>query len=66
MNNDIRNLRGSRGLSQLDLATAMHVSRQTIISIEKGRYTPSLGLAIALARFFGKPVEEIFDADGDE
>ena len=42
----------------------MDVSRQTIISIEKGRYTPSLPLAIALARFFGKPVEEIFDANG--
>ena len=66
MKNEIRNLRGSRGLSQLDLAMAMHVSRQTIISIEKGRYTPSLALAIALARFFGKRVEEIFDADGDE
>jgi putative transcriptional regulator len=44
----------------------MDVSRQTIISIEKGRYTPSLPLAIALARFFEKPVEEIFDADGHE
>jgi putative transcriptional regulator len=62
--NDIRNLRGARGLSQQELATAMDVSRQTIISIEKGRYTPSLRLAIALARFFGKPVEELFDADG--
>ena len=64
MENDIRNLRGARGLSQQELAAAMDVSRQTIISIEKGRYTPSLPLAIALARFFGKPVEEIFDADG--
>ena len=64
MENDIRNLRGARGLSQQELATAMDVSRQTIISIEKGRYTPSLPLAIALARFFGKPVEEIFDAGG--
>lgn len=41
----------------------MSVSRQTINSIETGRYTPSLPLAIALARFFGKPVEEIFDAN---
>jgi putative transcriptional regulator len=64
--NDIRNLRGTRGLSQQELAAAMDVSRQTIISIEKGRYTPSLPLAIGLARFFGKPVEEIFDADGHE
>jgi putative transcriptional regulator len=66
VDNDIRNLRGTRGLSQQELARAMDVSRQTIISIEKGRYTPSLPLAIALARFFGKPVEEIFDADGNE
>ena len=65
MENDIRNLRGTKGLSQQELAKAMDVSRQTIISIEKGRYTPSLPLAIALARFFGKPVEEIFDADGN-
>jgi putative transcriptional regulator len=64
VDNDIRNLRGARGLSQQELAAAMDVSRQTIISIEKGRYTPSLPLAIALARFFGKPVEEIFDANG--
>jgi putative transcriptional regulator len=63
--NEIRNLRGARGLSQQEVARAMDVSRQTIISIEKGRYTPSLALALALARFFGKPVEEIFDADGN-
>ena len=66
MKNDIRNLRGTRGLSQQELAAAVDVSRQTIISIERGRYTPSLPLAIALARFFGKPVEEIFDANGLE
>ena len=65
MKNDIRNLRGTKGLSQQELAKAMDVSRQTIISIERGRYTPSLPLAIALARFFGKPIEEIFDADGN-
>jgi putative transcriptional regulator len=41
----------------------MQVSRQTINSIETGRYTPSLPLAIALARFFGQAVEEMFDAD---
>jgi len=43
----------------------MDVSRQTINSIEKERYTPSLPLAITLARFFAKPVEEIFGAEGD-
>jgi putative transcriptional regulator len=63
MRNDIRVLRTERGLSQQELAEAVDVSRQTINSIEKERYTPSLPLALALARFFGRPVEEIFDAD---
>jgi len=65
VDNDIRNLRGAKGLSQQELAAELDVSRQTIISIERGRYTPSLPLAIALARFFEKPVEEIFHADGN-
>ncbi len=60
MENDIRELRTARGLSQGELAKALDVSRQTINSIEKGRYVPSLGLALALGRFFGKPVEQIF------
>ena len=64
MLNDIRTLRTAEGLSQQQLAEAMDVSRQTINSIEKERYTPSLPLAIALARFFGKTVEEVFHADG--
>jgi putative transcriptional regulator len=63
MRNTVRDLRSGRGMSQGDLAAAMQVSRQTINSIETGRYTPSLPLAIALARFFGQAVEEIFDAD---
>jgi putative transcriptional regulator len=62
MRNLIRELRTTRGLSQGQLAGAMNVSRQTINSIEQERYTPSLPLAIALARFFDTPVEEIFDA----
>lgn len=49
-------------MSQGQLATELQVSRQTINSIEQGRYTPSLPLAIALARFFAIPVEELFDA----
>lgn len=65
MRNDIRELRGERGLSQQELAEAMGVSRQTINSIEKERYTPSLPLAITLARYFGRPVEEIFHGDGE-
>jgi putative transcriptional regulator len=64
MENDVRQLRLARNLSQAQLAEAMRVSRQTINSIEAGRYTPSLPLAIALARFFARPVEEIFHADG--
>jgi putative transcriptional regulator len=63
--NEIRNLRATRRLSQQDLAVAMDVSRQTINSIETERYTPSLPLAIALARFFDKQVEEVFHADGN-
>jgi len=63
MRNDVRGLRTSRELSQQQLAEAVDVSRQTINSIEKERYTPSLPLAIALARYFGMHVEEVFHAD---
>ncbi len=63
MHNDIRSLRTTRELSQQQLAEAMDVSRQTINSIEKERYTPSLPLAIALARFFQTTVEEVFHVD---
>ena len=63
MRNDVRERRAAKGLSQGDLALRMDVSRQTINSIETGRYTPSLPLAIAIARFFGVTVEEIFHAD---
>ena len=65
MRNEIRRLRSEKGLSQLQLAQAMDVSRQTINSIETERYTPSLALAMALARYFGKSVEEVFDAGTD-
>jgi len=58
----VRQLRTKRGLSQGDLAAAMKVSRQTINSIEQERYTPSLPLALALARFFQTSVEAMFDA----
>lgn len=63
MRNRVRQLRTERGLSQGELAAAVEVSRQTINSIEQERYTPSLPLALALARFFGITVEEMFDAD---
>jgi putative transcriptional regulator len=63
MRNRVRELRTGRGLSQGELASALEVSRQTINSIEQERYTPSLPLALALARFFGSTVEEMFHAD---
>jgi putative transcriptional regulator len=62
MKNRVRELRTERGLSQGELAAAVEVSRQTINSIEKERYTPSLPLALTLARYFGSTVEEMFDA----
>ena len=61
MRNAIRALRTEQGLSQAELAAAMDVSRQTINAIETERYTPSLPLALSLARYFGRSVEEVFD-----
>ncbi|MBR7743334.1 helix-turn-helix transcriptional regulator [Phycicoccus sp. BSK3Z-2] len=60
MDNEIRRLRGERGLSQAALGEALGVSRQTVNSLEAGRYDPSLPLALALGRFFGMPVEDLF------
>jgi putative transcriptional regulator len=60
MRNQVRALRTERTLAQGQLAEAMGVSRQTINSIENERYTPSLPLALALARYFGVTVEEMF------
>jgi putative transcriptional regulator len=65
MRNRIAELRTDRGLTQAQLAGAMKVSRQTINSIETERYTPSLPRALALARYFDRPVEEVFD-EGSE
>jgi putative transcriptional regulator len=65
MNNEVRALRTDRGLSQAQLAEAVKVSRQTINSIEKGRYIPSLPLALALARYFDQTVEEVFEVDNN-
>ena len=63
MRNDVRELRTAAGLSQRELADALEVSRQTVNSIETGRYDPSLPLAIAIARHFHRTVEEIFHVD---
>ena len=65
MRNDVRDRRTELGLSQAQLAEAVKVSRQTINSIETGRYVPSLPLALALARYFETSVEEMFDDDGN-
>ena len=63
MQNRVRELREAKGLSQGELAGELDVSRQTVNSIEVGRYVPSLPLALKLARFFGQQVEEMFDAE---
>jgi putative transcriptional regulator len=65
MKNRVRELRTAQGLSQGELAAALDVSRQTINSIEQERYTPSLPLALALARFFQTNVEAMFDGAAD-
>ena len=64
MKNTVRVLRVRQNLAQGQLAEEMGVSRQTINSIENERYTPSLPLALALARYFGVTVEEMFDDQG--
>lgn len=60
MNNEIRRLREEQGLSQAALGAALGVSRQTVNSLESGRYDPSLPLAFAIARHFQLTIEEIF------
>ena len=66
MRNRVREQRAQRRLSQADLAAALGVSRQTVISIENGRYLPSLPLAFRIARFFDQTVDKMFDADDEE
>jgi putative transcriptional regulator len=67
MKNRIRVLRAMREITQEELAQALGVTRQTIIAIEKGKYDPSLPLALGIARFFRVPVEKVFldDASAD-
>jgi putative transcriptional regulator len=61
--NRLRVLRAERDWSQADLAARLEVSRQTINAIETGRYDPSLPLAFAIAKIFGKLIEEVFEVD---
>jgi putative transcriptional regulator len=63
MQSILRDLRGKANLSQADLADKLGVSRQTINAIETERYSPSLELAIHIARFFNTTVEEVFHVD---
>ena len=63
MKNVVRELRTDLGLSQGDLADKLEVSRQTINAIETGKYDPSLPLAFAIAKLFGKPIEKIFSPE---
>jgi len=66
MRNRVREQRTQREMSQAELAAALGVSRQTVISIESGRYLPSLPLAFELARFFETTLEQIFHPDTEE
>lgn len=63
MRNSLAQLRKSKNLTQEQLATKLGVSRQTVISIEKGRFDPSLPLAFAISREIGLPIEAIFFPD---
>ena len=60
MKNRLEEIRKSRGIRQEELAAALAVSRQTIGSLENGRYNPSILLAFKIARYFDKSIEEIF------
>lgn len=60
MKNIIEQLRKDKNLSQIELAKILSVSRQTISSLETGRYNPSIELAFKIARYFEKDIEEVF------
>ncbi|HOD01814.1 MAG TPA: helix-turn-helix transcriptional regulator [Clostridiales bacterium] len=60
MKNDVKSMRKTMGLRQVDLANKLGVTRQTIIAIENNKYNPTLELAMKMAQLLGKPVEEIF------
>lgn len=66
MKNRIEEIRREKGIRQEDFAKALGVSRQTISSLENGRYNPSIALAHKIARHFGMTIEEVFIFDEDE
>ncbi|WP_213818251.1 helix-turn-helix transcriptional regulator [Garciella nitratireducens] len=65
MKNKLEEIRKERGITQEELADALEVSRQTISSLENGRYNPSIILAFKIARFFKLSIEEIFIYEED-
>ena len=65
MNNRLEELRKARNISQEELAAALEVSRQTIGSLERGRYNPSILLAFKIARYFDLTIEDIFIYEED-
>ena len=65
MKNNLAERRLERGWTQADLATALGVSRQTVISIERGRFDPSLPLAFQIAQTFSCRIEDVFSAAGE-
>lgn len=66
MKNRLEEIRRERGMRQEELALELEVSRQTIISLEKGRYNPSILLAFKIARYFGMSIEDIFIYEEEE
>jgi|TARA_B100001094_G_scaffold34633_1_gene28749 putative transcriptional regulator len=64
MKNSLRKLRQAKGLSQQKLGDILGVSRQTINSVENGKFDPSLTLAIKLTKFFNEPIDSIFEYEG--
>ncbi|RQO81045.1 helix-turn-helix transcriptional regulator [Acidovorax sp. FJL06] len=63
MRNHLRTLRQDRGMTQQALADALGVSRQTVHSIEAGKYDPSLPLAFKIARLLGRAIEQVFEPE---
>lgn len=66
MKNNIKVERAIKNMTQQDLATAIGVSRQTINSIESGKYVPSTVLALKMSALFGKPVNDIFELESED
>ena len=66
MKNNLENMRKEKGINQEELAAILQVSRQTVSSLENGRYNPSILLAFKIAKFFNVTIEEIFIYEEDE